>query len=125
MSALRTAQILASAFGLVMLAACTREQPVTYADVKPVFEQYCVSCHQPGRPGYEESGFDMTGYDAVMKGTRFGAVVLPGEPRTSTLLMLLEGRADPSIKMPHGVAPAPSEAEIETIREWVAQGARP
>jgi hypothetical protein len=38
--------------------------------------------------------------------------------------MLIEGRVDPSIKMPHGDAQPPSKAEILTIRNWVEQGAK-
>jgi hypothetical protein len=50
--------------------------------------------------------------------------VLPGDPLTSVLVMLIEGRADPSIRMPHGGANPLTEAEIKTIHEWVKQGAR-
>ena len=38
-----------------------------------------------------------------MKGTRYGAVIKPGDSFASTLIMLVEGRADPSIKMPFGI----------------------
>ena len=111
---------------LLMLAACAREgPPVTYADVKPIFDQYCVPCHKPGQPGHEASGLALGSYDDVMKGTRFGPVVLPGDPRTSVLMMLVEGRVDPSIRMPHGDAPQPSQAEIDRLRTWIAQGAQP
>jgi hypothetical protein len=37
--------------------------------------------------------------------------------------MLIEGRADPSINMPHGDAPLPDGAK-QTIRAWVEQGAK-
>ena len=58
-----------------------------------------------------------------MKGTRFGPVVKPGDTLTSTLIMLVEGRADPSIKMPHGRQPL-SKDEIGALRAWVEQGAK-
>ena len=78
----------------------------------------------PGQAGYVVSGFELAGYESLMKGTRFGPVVLPGDPMTSVLVMLIEGRVDPSIRMPHGEGPPLSEAEILTIRRWVEQGAR-
>jgi uncharacterized membrane protein len=59
-----------------------------------------------------------------MKGTKFGQVVIPGDPLTSVLVMLIEGRADPSLKMPHGGAKPLTNDEIKTIRRWVKQGAR-
>ena len=46
-------------------------------------------------------------------------VVLP-----CVLVMLVEGRADPSLKMPHGDAKPLETAEIATIRQWVEQGAK-
>ena len=38
--------------------------------------------------------------------------------------MLVEGRADPSLKMPHGDAKPLEPTEIATIRQWVEQGAK-
>jgi hypothetical protein len=49
--------------------------------------------------------------------------VIPGDPFTSTLNMLVEGRADPSIHMPHGREKL-DEREIEILRVWVQGGAK-
>lgn len=110
----------------VATAACERAPPtVSYAkDVVPILEKHCKACHSPGEAGYVVSGFELESYETLMKGTQFGPVVLPGDPLTSVLVMLLEGRADPSLKMPHGGATAPSSEEILTIRRWVEQGAK-
>ena len=62
--------------------------------------------------------------ETLMKGTQFGPVVLPGDPLTSVLVMLIEGRVDPSLRMPHGDATTPTADEILTIRRWVEQGAK-
>jgi uncharacterized membrane protein len=59
-----------------------------------------------------------------MKGTSFGPVVLPGDALASVLVMLIEGRADPSINMPHGGAKPLTQQQITTIRRWVEQGAK-
>jgi hypothetical protein len=111
---------------LAIATGCARKPAeVSYQrDVAPILQKHCASCHVPGQPGYAASGFDLHGYDSLMKGTRYGPVVLPGDPLTSVLVMLIEGRADPSIKMPHGGANPLTEAEIKTIHEWVKQGAR-
>ncbi|NJD31442.1 MAG: hypothetical protein FIB04_06105 [Gammaproteobacteria bacterium] len=108
-------------------AGCARKhhQETSYQkDVAPILAKHCASCHVPGQPGYVASGFDLQGYDSLMKGTKFGPVVLPGDPMTSVLVMLIEGRVDPSIKMPHGGANPLTEDEIKTIRRWVKQGAK-
>lgn len=114
------------AASLVVAAGCERKPAeVSYkAEVAPILEKHCKSCHTPGQPGYVASGFDLEGYDSLMKGTRYGPVVLPGDALTSALVMLIEGRADPSIKMPHGGANPMTDDEIKTIRTWVEQGAR-
>jgi hypothetical protein len=90
----------------------------------PILDKHCKACHVQGQAGYVVSGFELGSYETLMKGTQYGPVVLPGDPLTSVLVMLIEGRVDPSLKMPHGGASTPTEAEILTIRRWVEQGAK-
>jgi hypothetical protein len=59
-----------------------------------------------------------------MKGTKFGAIINPGDSVGSTLVALLEGRANPSLKMPHGDRKPLSAENIQTIRKWIDQGAQ-
>ena len=114
----------AAAVGAVTLGSCAKPEPqVSFAkDVQPVLKERCGSCHAPGLAGYEASGLSVENYEALMKGTKYGPVVIPGDPLSSTLTMLVEGRADPSIRMPHGDEPLPA-AEQKVLRDWVAQGA--
>lgn len=109
--------------GAMILGACSPRNVSFRADVQPILEQYCLECHAPGGPGYGASGFDVSSYDTVMKGGNFGPFVVPGDPLTSTLNMLIEGRADPSIRMPHGREKL-SDREIEVLRVWVQEGAK-
>jgi hypothetical protein len=105
------------------LAACGQKDISFKADVLPILTQYCVECHAEGGKGTEKSGLVMTSYESLMKGTKFGAIVKPGDTLTSAMIMLVEGRADPSIKMPHEKAPLPKE-KIEQLKKWVDQGAK-
>ena len=110
----------------VLVMGCG-ERTVSYSkDVHPLLEKYCVRCHSEGEggEGFEKSGLRVDSYEHLMKGTRFGPVVKPGDSFTSALVMLVEGRADPSIKMPHGGGDSPSPEEIEVIKLWVDQGAK-
>src|ERR1035441_3466853 len=59
-------------------------------DVLPVFVGRCVSCHQSGGEGYVKTGLDLTSYAGVMKGTKFGPMVIPGDPESSNLMLLLD-----------------------------------
>lgn len=97
--------------------------PVSFStDVQPILAQHCLDCHRPGGDGYDKSGFGVESYVALMKGTKFGPVVLPGNSFNSNLIVLVEGRADPSITMPHE-GPRLSEDNIETLKAWIDQGA--
>jgi len=115
------------ALGLVPLAllACKKEETMSFAqDVKPTLDQYCLECHQEGGAGFEASGFDMSTHAGLMKGTRNGPMVIAGDSMGSNLVVLMEGRADPSIAMPHGGSEKVSKLEIDTIKVWIDQGAK-
>jgi hypothetical protein len=107
------------------IGACSSEPPVSFSqDVKPILDKNCLACHQAGGQGYAASGLSMVSYDDLMRGTEGGPMVIPGDVEGSNLLVLMEGRADPSISMPHGdLDPVPG-TDIETIKLWIAQGAK-
>jgi len=107
----------------LLLAACGQKEVSYKADVQPILKQYCIECHVEGGQGYAKSGLLMTSYESLMKGTKFGPIIKPGDSLTSALTMLVEGRADPSLKMPHGKESLPKE-KIDLLKKWVEQGAK-
>jgi len=112
--------------GLVVtgsLIGCAKAPVASFQnDVKPILDANCAACHQPGAEAADATGLLLDSYEGVMRGTRFGRVVIPGDNLTSALVMLIEGRADPSISMPHNGENLTPE-EIDKIRAWVEQGA--
>ena len=92
-------------------------------DVFPILQQKCSECHQPGGDGYEKSGLDLTTYEGLMKGTKYGPMVIPGNVNESNLLAMIEHRTAPALWMPHGEKKLPL-CERRAIRSWVAAGAR-
>jgi len=113
-----------AALAVVTLQTGCGEKALTYqTNIKPILDANCVSCHVPGGAGYEKSGLRLDSHEAIMKGTRFGAVVVPGSSVSSTLYRLVSGQADPSIRMPHGQASLP-DADVATIAAWIDQGAK-
>ena len=92
-------------------------------DVMPVFVGRCVSCHQPGGEGFVKSGLDLTSYAGVMKGTKFGPMIIPGDPESSNLMLLLDWRASPELRMPHGMKQLNS-CDRNDIRAWIREGAK-
>jgi len=93
-------------------------------DIRPIIDDYCLNCHKPGGKGYKKSGLDMRTYKSLMKGTKFGTVVKPGDSYTSILVQVVEGRVHPSIKMPYGMNGSLAKDKIELLRKWVQQGAK-
>ncbi len=93
-------------------------------DVSPIIHDYCLNCHEPGGKGYETSALDMRSYQGLMKGTKFGAVIKPGDSFTSIFIQVIEGRVHPSIKMPYGMAGGLSKENIGVLKRWVEQGAK-
>jgi hypothetical protein len=113
----------AIASSAAILAACGPGTVSYSRDVRPILEKRCLECHVPGQKGYEASGFDMSSYDTLMKGGKFGALIKPGDAFTSAFNMLVEGRVDKSIRMPHGQQKL-SDHELEVLKLWVNQGAK-
>jgi len=104
--------------------SCAAEAVTSFSeDVFPIFRGRCVTCHQPGSEGYEKSGLDLTTYEGLMKGTKFGPMVIPRDPQTSNLMWLLDWRAAPQLRMPHGKKKL-STCDRDTIRNWIRQGAK-
>lgn len=57
-----------------------------------------------------------------MTGTKFGPVIVAGDSFSSTLIILVGGRADASITMPHE-GQGLNAGEIEALKSWIDQGA--
>ena len=107
----------------VLVAGCS-EAPLSYqADIKPILEKNCYECHVVGGEGYKTSGFLIDSYQGLMKGTKFGPVVVPESAISSSLYLMVSGKTDASIHMPHG-GPELSDDEIAAIEKWIDQGAK-
>lgn len=113
-----------AALAFFSLPASAQKEVSFKADIRPILDDYCVSCHVPGGKGYEKSGLDLRSYKGLMTGTKFGPVIKPGNSFDSTLIMLVEGRADPSISMPYGIKGGLSKDRIAILRKWIDQGAK-
>ena len=105
-------------------AAQVNPPSVTFSeDVQPLIKFKCAACHLPGGEGYEKSGFDISSYETLMKGTKFGAVIVPGDADSSSLIRLLDWRVSKEIRMPHEKKQL-SICDRDLIRVWILQGAK-
>jgi hypothetical protein len=119
----RVAVVLAAS--ALSLCACQSPPPVSYAwDVSPILEQKCVPCHTPpDGEGYVLSGLDMSSYEGLIRGYRYGPVIVPGDSRHSVFNMAGEGRIHPFAGATQETNPL-SDEEAEILKRWVDQGAR-
>lgn len=112
---------------VLLLTGCDDTPPITKVSfskqVQPILAQHCLECHDTNGAGATASGLEMSSYSKLMEGTKFGSVIKPGNSLSSTLVILVEGRADSAIKMPHGDRPSLSKEQVQTLRQWIDQGA--
>ena len=101
-------------------------------DVNPILVENCLMCHDGAGEGVVKSGFSLKDYASLMKGTKFGPVIVAGDSESSTLYRLINHKADPKIQMPphHDNALAKQKfqplntAQINSIKLWIDQGAK-
>jgi hypothetical protein len=112
------------ALGLAVIVGCRPQPQLSYqADIRPILKKNCYECHLPGGEGSEKSGFSVDSYEHLMKGTKFGEVIIPGSSISSSLYLMIAGKTDHTIRMPHGQKPLPKE-DVEAIKIWIDQGAK-
>jgi mono/diheme cytochrome c family protein len=85
------------------------------ADVLPIFEAACTVCH--GTLG----GWTGTSYDEALNSGANGPTVIAGDPDNSRLVQSLIGTHPDGVVMPP--SGSLSEADIQTIIDWIAGGA--
>lgn len=106
------------------VCAAPNEPPTSFAeDILPLLKWRCGSCHQAGGAGFEKSGLDLSTYEGVMKGTKFGPMIVPRDPDSSNLMLLLDWRVPAEIRMPHGKKKL-STCDRNAIRTWIWEGAK-
>lgn len=116
---------------LAIASGCSKETSFN-KDVKPIISTSCLECHDGKGEGSEESGLILVTYDDLMRGTKFGQVVVPGDSESSTLYRLIAHKADPKIHMPphtkdtlaSKIKTPLSNKQIEIVKTWIDQGAK-
>ena len=93
------------------------KRSLTYErDVLPIMNRACANCHGRMR---KRGGVDLSTLTAVKRGGDNGPILKPGQPADSALLESITGG-----RMPPKLPEAVTSEERETIRAWIASGAR-
>jgi hypothetical protein len=96
--------------------------PAFYAvHVAPLLTRSCVSCHKPEK---HKGGLLMDTYEHLMHGGEDGAVVVPGNPKSSELLRRVRLPASDDDSMPSDGDKPLAPEEIQMIDGWIAAGAK-
>jgi mono/diheme cytochrome c family protein len=82
--------------------------------VAPILVEHCGRCHVDKASGE----FTMGTYEQLMKGSKAGVVLFPGDPVSSPLVSVIE-----SGQMPPSGNRVPAE-KVALIRKWIEQGAK-
>jgi WD40 repeat protein len=91
-----------------------------FRDVRPILQTHCQGCHQPAKA---MGGYVMTNMEALAKGGESEtAAVVPGKPDESYLVQQITP-TDGQAEMPKDKPPL-AEADINRIRQWIAEGAQ-
>ena len=88
--------------------------------VEPIFDDRCVQCHGPEK---KKGKLRLDTFDYVMQGGKDGAVVKPGDPKTSELFRRVTLPRDSKDAMPAEGKPGLTAAELQVIEFWIASGA--
>ncbi|WP_310589952.1 c-type cytochrome domain-containing protein [Dyadobacter frigoris] len=103
------------------MAAMPLEKAEVFKDViKPIFEQKCVSCHNPDKMKGE---LVLTDSKSILKGGKTGKLFVPGNPSLSLLLKRIHLSVDDKKHMPPIGKTQLTAEEITLLALWVKENA--
>ncbi|MFN7996568.1 MAG: DUF1553 domain-containing protein [Bryobacteraceae bacterium] len=97
--------------------AATADMALFRQTVKPLLEANCIKCHNAQ---LRRAGLDLTTRDTLLRGGDAGAVITPGDAKSSVLYKRISHLEQPA--MPFGGQKLP-DAAIAQIAEWINAGA--
>ena len=105
----------------ILTIGCGKRKPVDFsAEVKPILNKHCISCHGGVK---QNGGFSVLFREEALGKTKSGhPAIIPGDAKRSEFIRRLHSK-DPKERMPYKSAPLKKE-EIEVLTRWVEEGAQ-
>src|SRR5215471_6326862 len=88
--------------------------------VQPILKDKCLTCHNPNK---HKSNLRLDSFDQLMRGSKHGPVIKPGDPQHSELYRRITLSPDAKDFMPADGKPRLAAGEVEVIRLWLSSGA--
>ncbi len=89
-------------------------------DVLPVLQENCLRCHGGMN---RRGGYNMSTRASALAGGHHGVAIVPGKPDESLLIKLIGPGPYPNDIKPMPLKGKLTDADIATLRQWVAGGA--
>jgi len=103
---------------LLLLTPVLADDTVSYyRQVVPILKANCVTCHKPGKA---KGGLDLTTHATLLKGSKGGVVIKPGDVSGSEVIESVSGDEP---EMPKDGEPL-TAAEVDVLSRWISQGAK-
>ena len=107
------------AFLFVWLTGCTEKKIDFSAQVKPILNKRCISCHGGVKRNAE---FSLLFRHEALDTTESGKLaIIPGDPQHSEMIRRLTLK-DPEERMPYKEEPL-TQQEIDILTQWIKEGA--
>ena len=95
-------------------------QPVFTLAVKPVLDQYCVSCHGPDK---SKGDLRLDAHEWLVHGGESGPVLVSGNSAQSLIVKRMSLPLSHEDHMPPDGKPQPSSQDLRLIKAWIDDGA--
>lgn len=120
----RTSLCSTALLSTTLLVAARAEEKVRFnRDIRPIFSDTCFQCHGPDEKE-RKAGLRLDTRETAVKPAESGAIaIVPGKPDESELVKRLTTTDKDDIMPPRKLHKTISPAQIEKVKQWIAQGA--
>ena len=93
-------------------------------DIRPIFSDTCFRCHGPDKNA-RKAGLRLDLREEAIKKTKSGVTpIVPNKPEESEIVRRIFSKEKFEMMPPEEIHKTLTEAQKETIKRWVAEGAR-